>query len=95
MFRTDLLVNWVASFALQTTQWIGAPNIHFVPLNQLIPDFFDLNRGLSVSLSAQEMHTFPKNCNAGILPLRSFGRCCNEIAQEIPKSSRIRGVIEH
>jgi len=60
MLCTDSLEGVAVHPALNATQTIPAQNIYVVPLGQLVAEFFNLNRRLSVTLCPRRWHISPK-----------------------------------
>jgi hypothetical protein len=60
MLRTDSLEHVACLLTVKATACIRAKNIYPVFFGKDVAQFFELNRGLSLALFPQEMHTFPK-----------------------------------
>src|SRR6476660_889936 len=95
MLCTDSLEDLRGHPSLDSEQRIPAQNIHIVHLDQLIAEFFVLDRGLRVTLFPQNTRTFSENNNAGVVHLCRFCRCLNEIAEATYKQCRIEHVLYH
>jgi hypothetical protein len=93
MLRTDSLEHVACLLTVKATACIRAKNIYPVFFGKDVAQFFELNRGLSLALFPQEMHTFPKHRHASLLSTRSFRRRDDQITQELQESSRIRQII--
>ena len=95
MLRTDSLEHVACLLTVKATACIRAKNMYPVFFGKDVAQFFELNRGLSLALFPQEMHTFPKHRHASLLSTRSFRRRDDQITQELQESSRIRQIIDH
>ena len=79
MLCADALEDVAVHPALNATQRIPAQYVHVVCLDQLVAEFFDLNRCLYVTLRPKEMAHFSENCDAGVFSFHSLCRPCYQI----------------
>ena len=95
MLSADLLEEVGVDPALNVLHRITAQNIDVVDLGQLVTEFFVLNRGMHITLCAQEMRTFSEDCNARMFPICSLYCRHNEIAKCLHKPDAINHALDY
>ena len=95
MFRTDALENVLVFLPVKAAEGVATEDIHPKGFAYLVPELFDTNRGVGLTLSPQDRCTFSTRHNAVMLLPRRFGCCLNETGCNREKSSRVRHIIDH
>ena len=95
MLGTDALENMLVFITVKAAQGIPAEDIHPKGLAYLVPELFNLNRGVRLTFGPQERSTFSTHDNAVMLLPRRFGCCLNKITYNRKKSRRVRHIIDH
>ena len=94
MQRADSSEEMVIHHVLNGAKRIPAKNIHVVPLYDLIPEFFELDGGFSVTERPQWGLTFTANGNTGMFIFQSPCGGHDEITRDLQKALRIELVVD-
>src|SRR5664279_5888739 len=91
----DSLECFAPLLVAKAISWVSAQNIYTVCFSYLVPESFEPNRRVRLPLPPQERRAFSASGNMGMLSSCRFPRCHKESTRDLPKSHRIRKIIDH